>query len=405
MPRYMLNGKAMRLNNKPVQYNNALLSFQVKGDKFPMVAEIYSNISTFSFVSSENNVAIIDFGDGSIITYAFINNRLDFRPNIPLGDSIRQPIYTYTDGKTGIRTIRVSFLKPEKIIQFISAFVTLYGVFPNEISNLTNLTQIIIRQSELTSFPPSISYLNSLRYLQLETVGTAISERIPDELMTIPLTTLNIRESINLSNPDASNFRNLCTVSSMKTTLKFLNIELNNATLIPEMANLINLETLLIRESSSPIIPQYIVDNLNLEILNAAGLRTTDYGCVFPVNSKIKVLGLVYSLNFTTTIPASFVNLTLLKEFSLDRSYVTTSRINAFITNFYNFINTNAAKSGVATLAFRGITLAITGIAPTGTFQQPAGYVAGSNNGSPASPKEMLWVLQNQYLHTIIYTA
>ena len=407
MPRYILNGKVVKINGKFVEYNNSVLSFQVSGDKFPM-ASIFTSGSNFDatsfyFLSSESNTAIIDYGDGSVISYLFKNNVLEFRPSVPLGDATKNPVYTYTDGKTDIRTIRISFLKPNKITALGTVFTHVFGVFPNEISNLSSLSTISLKSSKLTSFPPSVAGLVSLRTLNLANVGTAITERIPDEFLNIPLETFSIRNSTNISDADTSNFKRLCTVSAMLNTLKFLDIGFGKATLIPEIANFTVLEDFRCYGSSAIIYPQHILNMLSLKVL-LGGFSMLDYGGSFPVGSKLESMSVEGSSDFSTQIPISFINLVKLKALLYSNCFLTVIRIDTFINNFYNFIDTNSAKSGVATLPFRGITLNITGIAPTGTFQQPINYVAGSNNGNPASPKEMLWLLTNQYAHTIIYT-
>ena len=81
-------------------------------------------------------------------------------------------------------------------------------------------------------------------------------------------------------------------------------------------------------------------------------------------------------------------------------------RVDTWVDNWYTFITTNAAMTGANTLPFRGMNHNITSTtigdgtaSPAGTYQQPTGYIQGVNNGTPASPKEKIWVMVNQYGH------
>ena len=80
--------------------------------------------------------------------------------------------------------------------------------------------------------------------------------------------------------------------------------------------------------------------------------------------------------------------------------------IDAFISDLYAVITGpgGAAFGSSSALPFHGISLrleqALTGHvlqSPGGTFQPPSGYAQGTSNGSPASSREKLWVLKNQY--------
>lgn len=111
----------------------------------------------------------------------------------------------------------------------------------------------------------------------------------------------------------------------------------------------------------------------------------------------------------TTDVPAWFSNFTKLKVITAYTSFNTQSRMDTWVNNLYAFIVANASMSAGLT-KFRNMVISIyatsvsndisSSVRPSGNYQQPAGYVAGSNNGAPASPMEKIWVLTNQYSHT-----
>ena len=422
MGRFIMNGNAVMINSKFVEYNNGILSFQVSGTHFP-----YSNYeppnsntanfnnSAFSFTSSESNKATIDYGDGNIISYEFKSNALIFSPSIPLGNSLIQPIHTYTDGNSDDRIIRISFAKPDKILILSTIYVNLYGVFPSEISNLINLRRIYVNQSLLNTFPVSIANLNSLKDLTLSSIGTAISNRIPDQFLTMNLEVFDISNSIDLSNIFTSNLINLFN-SPNKNSLNILYIDNCKMFEVPSnISNLINLKRLRIGSTNQfETMPTQLNTIPSLEQLNiGASFATAPFIKFWSSVSNLvnlAVLQCSIAVNMTTSLPIGLENCIKIKELDFRSTYQTQMRIDNFVTNIYNFINTNASKTGSNTSPFRGVTIRIEAVGsfnsstPTGLYQQPSGFVLGSNNGTPASPKEMIWILVNQYGHTVIYT-
>ena len=111
------------------------------------------------------------------------------------------------------------------------------------------------------------------------------------------------------------------------------------------------------------------------------------------------------------TFPAWFSSLVKLKTYLAPAAYTTATRVQQFVDNFYSFIVANAPITGTSVNAFRSMTIDIYGsssidttnsLRPLGTYQMPVGYVQNSNNGTPASQMEKIWVLVNQYNHTWI---
>ena len=115
--------------------------------------------------------------------------------------------------------------------------------------------------------------------------------------------------------------------------------------------------------------------------------------------------------NMPATLPIGIETCPSLKAYSTNSSYKTQVRIDNVITDAYNRVNTYASKT-VGNTLLRQVTwtnaIAATAFGfnnrPTGIYQQPTGYIQGSNNGTPASPMEMVWVLVNQYKWKITLT-
>lgn len=414
MGRFFLNGKALNINGKPVEYNNGTLSFTVSGDTFPKSYYVSGTgafeSTRFRIVSSESNTATVNYGDGNEISYVFKSTVLEFRPSIPLGDASRQAIHTYTDGNSGDRIITIKFSKPDKVIFFETAYCVLKGNFPNEIGAISNLDTLNIALSEFTKIPPSFATLKKLQAINLINIGTAISQRIPDEFNDLPLTRFSISSSVDMSDVSASNLTNFLSKPS-RVHLQSLYIDGCKLNTLPaEIENCVNLTLLYIGGNSNyETVPSQVNLIPSLDFLGVAEYYSNNINVKYWTSLSnlvnLRVLDCTRGYNMETNLPADLQNCVKLKTLGFTGVYRTTARVDAFITNLYNFINTHASKTGSNTLPFRGINTNCTFITPSGTFQAPTGYVAGTSNGTPASPKEMLWVLINQYGHTITYTA
>ena len=105
------------------------------------------------------------------------------------------------------------------------------------------------------------------------------------------------------------------------------------------------------------------------------------------------------------TFPTWLTNLPNFKTFNCHASFEIQQSIDDFVDSVYDFITTNASIAPGNT-PFRQMNIItydsdrpVNSWRPTGTLQEPTGYVQGSNNGNPATPMEKIYVLTNQYEH------
>jgi hypothetical protein len=69
----------------------------------------------------------------------------------------------------------------------------------------------------------------------------------------------------------------------------------------------------------------------------------------------------------------------------------------------FNFDYDNQNRSAWTESLTKSLNIAGTNAEPSGTYQAPAGFVQGSNDGTPASAKEQLYVLVNNYGWTMTF--
>lgn len=107
-----------------------------------------------------------------------------------------------------------------------------------------------------------------------------------------------------------------------------------------------------------------------------------------------------------------FDGMTKLRNISAAGKVISANHATTYIQSWYNKVNELASKTVGAT-QLRNMTFSIqqngtndsNTVIPDGIYQQPAGYVQGVSNGTPASSLERIWVLVNQYRHTWTYRA
>jgi hypothetical protein len=107
------------------------------------------------------------------------------------------------------------------------------------------------------------------------------------------------------------------------------------------------------------------------------------------------------------TLPAWFPVLTKLKRLTVYGCFDSQEKADNFVNSVYSMVTANASMV-TGNTAFRHMTLELWGsgsttadsFRPSGTYQQPSGYVQGSQNGTADTPLKKIWVLTNQYAHT-----
>lgn len=422
------------IGGKITSHQSANLVFQVQGQAFLQwlynpddpYAEPNPNATMnngyLNIQSSTPNKATINYGDGVIETYDFyeyngvyylaFSSQIGWTPNASIQNYNPIENHVFQDGYTGLRGVVMSLKKPESIISITSLVVLLRNYLPVEIANLGSLQSLNFTYCQyVTSFPYQWIKLASLQSLILVRISQTLLSEYPTSFLRFEnLSNLQIREIFDFSDLDASNAR---MIGNYGDKLSVLNIAESKMSDIPaEWANLTALTELRAFLNSWTNIPNNVnlipsIQSLSIgnaflvgwDNLNLPNLTNLDVG--YP-SGNVGVGKL--SPSFGNTI----LNSPLLKSIDVHHSFATQSDFDTFIDNFYTFITNNANITGLSTDPWRGMTineynanypLNPANYLPTGTYQQPTGYVQGSANGSPASQFEKVWVLVNQYDH------
>lgn len=370
---------------------------------------------------STPEIVTINYGDGTIINYtaSFISAgryQVYIRKKGANTLSTNNNVYTYADGLSLPRVVSFSFDRSKLILITIDLLKLAAGDLLFEITKYPSLKTFNINQlSSVVRLNLEGSFASSL--VENVLISNAFHSTspyyrtIPSSFFLMPLKTLSVG-SYGMGNSFASSkFDQIYLLSS---TLNNLTIQaapitddhFGDGPLPSNFSGLTSLKRFIMVSTNHTVIPS---------TLNTIPSLTS---VTFGYSSNLIGWGDLSNLinlthirvesgpNISTTLPSYLTLLTKLKNMQAQACFKTQLRVDTWVDNWYTFITTNAAMTGANTLQFRGMNHTITNIntgdgtvSPTGTYQQPSGYVSGINNGTPASQKEKIWVMVNQYGH------
>lgn len=405
---YIINNKALKIGDKLVTASDpTIIELETSGTCFPS-----RTASQIRFSNTGLNELYIDWNDGTPIETILMNGQYFNNYQIMhYYQDLLNPakIGTIDENYVQRRIIKFKFKYPSKISEITIINTNLYGKFPIAIGNYNlSIKFSLSTVSYLEEFPPYFRGLNtadlSFTFITQNTI-TSIPEwiynskikklglingflfsQIPsisntDKLInTVGLEQLRLNGLSNESIPN--NWKDI-------STLKVLGLGGAAFTILPTNVSLISqLKTLVISDADA----------------NGYNTNYTSWGDGIGLMTELTTLIYVGCLNnlLTTDLPTRIINCTKIKTIRCGGSFASVARTDAHITNYYNMVITNGDIITTVNNNFRNITFTIyfqpsNSARPTGTYQQPAGFVLESNNGTPASVMEMVWVLVTQY--------
>jgi hypothetical protein len=416
---YSVGGKTVSVENKFPEKRVNTLTFQVQGTEFPKTTS--SNDPYFMFGSEIENSFIVNYGDGesdlldfefqSLFNPFFIGHfkGFEFTSN-KLPNNHLLP-HSYQDSNTGPRFVTFDFQDLSKIIVIDIRFCELIGNFPIEIGFSNNLKKISLRGTNLLGgFPESLSNLTLLEEISLSRTFETPLVKIPDGFFNNKLKTLNISSSFNLNDVISSN---LFKINQLSDTLDTLNMSSCNIQVLPsELSECLLLTDLRLR--ANPIKNPEPISNLsNLDRLYIA-CDSFENG-LFETNNLTK-LRTIWIQDLTETlineIPLKWTGFkALVKLAQFKTSTRTNPLFQTFIENFYILCTENGFLDPSSTEAqntgfpeqFRDISWGDGNdwFTVTNPIQAPSGFSQGVSNGTPANNAEKIYVLVENYGHSV----
>ena len=390
------------------------------GKTFPAELDDY-NAGAIYLEFTTPEVVTVNYGNGVVLEYTaslVSTNRyqLILRKKGALASLTDVNVYTYPDGLAQNRYVSISFNRSKITVLKLESIRLQTGNLLFEITKYPNLKVFsIVQVYRIVNLNLEGSFASSMvQEIQINNAFISSSpyyNSIPSSFFLMPLKTLSVG-SIGMGGSFVSS--KLDQIYLLAATLNYLKIQGTPITdnhfgmgSLPANFNLlVNLTRFELLSTSHTIIPDVLnnIPSINNLFVGYTSLLTS-WGDISSL-INLKVLTINNSPNLSVTLPAYFSNFVNLKSMQAQACFKTQLRVDTWVDNWYTFITTNAAMTGANTLPFRGMNhnIAIATIgdgtaSPAGTYQQPTGYVAGSNNGTPASPKEKIWVMVNQYGH------
>lgn len=383
-----------------------ILELQYDTAYFPPKQSINGN-GDWTFSSQGANKIYIDLGE-NIPTIS-----IDFVYKNPNNSTLSINYVLHQFPNATRRTAKVWFEHPSRIRTFGTNYVYFTGEFPKELM-LFNLTSLQLSRNRFDSFP-SILKGGIFSNLIINEMTLNTMNNIPSWITNSKITFLRLEHRLDFRDKDINNLDKLVNVKNL--TSLTITAQLNTNSFPDNFKDIKDLKSFSFSQSSLAELPQQITDCKQLLSLGAGYYLSTTNNNSFKrwgtgitdMNLTSMSFGGCYSM--PTDAPVGIETVPSLKTYNTGSSYKTQLRIDEAITSMYNKVDTFASKSTGNTLLrqvnwFNSVVTTAWGMntRPTGTYQQPTGFILGSDNGSPASPMEMVWVLVNQYKWKITLT-
>ena len=409
---YTSENKVLAYNGQILTFKINSLSFEVIGAQFPEWVTYNSN-SGFRFSATVPQKVQVNWGDGNVTTHemklrgglyeiAWTQND-EYNSNADA--NTLQPTYVYQDSNTDSRIITFSFEDITKLVEFNDAYIRIWNAFPNDIVHVVNLEELRLNTTGgITSFPENLTALGQLKELQLSRIGVGMFDKIPDSFFELPIEGFVANNTFNLEDPISSN---LFKVNQWKNTLKRLSLDSSRITDLDDtFSELTGLETLYLDINRFTIFPVQALNLPNLVALRIGFLASVQ-NISFPDFIGLTNLETIRFRGqmILSEIPTKWFPLENLK--TIEQVHLmtqnTTVRNDEFISYFYQLITENASITPSANNKFRNMAWGVSAFQFTGAKVAPDGYVQGVSNGDANTPGKQVYVMQNQFGHTITH--
>lgn len=412
-----------------VNYNYALRNYYNEDVNRTPTA---STPNSFISISSDyKGVATVDWGDGIIEKYPFVEVSTggylcafrslksesrqggvnDWYWDKPNGQNIiPYPNHHYADDSPTTQR-KITITCSQEIRAFTSQMNKLNAFPLLECESLVRLG--VIYPMFVNEIPVDrISSLKKLEELQLQSLG-AVLQVLPSSLFGLTnLKKLTLSKVANLENQDSSNIR---LIKNLKH-LEYLDLSGNNmGYYIKEFNDLPKLTTLDISTDieSAPLYTEVSSINTSLKTYyNLQYVRNrTEYDNLSGKGiDKLNTISNWDSLTLRVdTLPSYWLEMRSVSSINYGQALRTQQRADDFVNAFYSLVTgwnqltmTQTAKDGLRNQFYKLSVTIYSAIyqadkRPSGTYKAPTGFVLGSANGNPSSPMEKIYVLVMNY--------
>jgi hypothetical protein len=419
---YSVGGKIVSVGNKVPEKRINTLTFQVSSAQFPDYVFPFNDSRNDAYFDSLGpNSVTVNWGDGIIETFNFGTDgranpyRIGWsgngEPTSGLEGNSLAGRHVYQDDNDGLRTITFTFRRLDLINKISFSQARLYGSLPIEIGAADALIDISLsRNYFLEGVPESISDIKSLESFKVSDSFINRLDKIPGGLFNSELALFNVSGSFNLADPISSN---LFKINNWKNSLRIL--AMGNCSISELPISLSECKTLIIAELfKNPIKNPEVLETLfNLRVLYI-DCDSFENG-LFETTLLTKMETLVpryMTEDLINEIPLKWTGFKALEDIvGFGNTTGTTFLFQTFIENFYTLCTENGFLDPDSTEAqstgfpeqFRDISWgdANDWFTVSDPIQAPTGFSLGISNGTPANNAEKIYVLVENYGHSV----
>lgn len=433
-----------KYKNRILQFGGSM-SFYVTGNFFPASGMSFSSTSTRAGTINRFFSITIDYNDGtSPVTYNSVGVTNKHVSVYPVGSSVINPAVgwysgkAFADGNKADRLVTITcsdwsaitsfginalyFSRPQvlgvpfRLMKNLVSFSATNGFAAGGYAQVTELDPALFTLPYMTTFQlGGVNFLPTSRYY-----GYLQPQWLNPNLVTFliggPGYAGKTFTDSNLRSINAANLPNLVSLGMNAGILANDDNGFGEGAFPVEWTTLNKLVSFNVAATRWTKMP----DRLNLlsptlQVLLMAYMPIAEWAGDLSRLLSLTTITLTGCNSFTNTLPAYLSVLTQLK--SIGYAGVSYNRsvgwIDALVDNWYSFIVAHAALTGSAAMPFRGMSFDVRSVdpvntpsnaqVPSGTYQAPAGFSLGVDNGQPVSSLEKIYVLENQYAHKWLY--
>lgn len=415
---YSRNGKILTRNSKVVEKILKTLVFYTEDSEFPEI-NTGGQSARFEIYSTEPQNVTVDFSDGTVVVYPFVNDNGTYffgLAKLISSDTLRTGennghVFTDVENNGNNRPISFTFEKIQSINQIRIDFCNIYSPFPETFSQLKNIRILFLRRlRKLTSRISKIGRTKSLTSIALSDIGVSKFNVIDEGFFNnTDIYSINISGVFNLSNPISSNFFR---INEFKR-LNGLSLTNSNIGFLPEtFKDLSSSLTFLDARANNIINPEYLEVFINMVRLLVRLDPSVDvlFSCDNLYNVSYLYVEQLTPL-LISQIPEKWRGLKSLSDLGVpSHRFINQEDFDLFIDKLYDLsiaegfldvTSTEAINTGFPS-QFRDVSWGSSLLTQTGIIEAPLEFVQGESNGNPINQGQKIYVLVNNYGHNAI---
>jgi hypothetical protein len=418
---YSVGGKIVSIGNKFTEKRVKSISFTVDSGGFPLSNSTRGSGSFF--VSSSKPIRMKIIKDNEVFNFGGPENSQnptrisidsDGNPIAGLSQSsdhiYESVIFQNIEGEQSKITIQFEDIKSITVLNMTRTNV--YGDIDKNLLEMTSLRELSFTNLDfVTSFPENLRPLTELREIRLASIGNVVYDKMFDSLFDLSLTSFRAVEVFNLSDPISSNLFKLNTWENLER------LELTNSNIVNYFPDdwLVfkdSLQDLRMIDNTYSSFPSILSQFSNIRIFyfQITNSETQEW---FDLTLYTRLSLLWISGNVSiSSIDTAWIPLVSLSKVSFQSSWIgNKSDFDLFIEKFYILvtnqgfldINSSDAINSGEPEQFRDISWGDGNdwFTVSDPIQAPSGFSLGISNGTPANNAEKIYVLVENYGHTV----